>query len=1057
MQIKDIWQCCYGHDNGWGVLYNTINDDRIMKNCVEMLNRNCSVSNEQLLKNPRLSVRGVYCDELAVYVYRIQYGLVDSQNRHTSFSHAFVFPWNEQTISDPNVFLNIKDDYFRNSVEEVRSIQDHELTEDSYQLTSVLSELNIDTDDYRTLIDSVFYRLSSETERNTVYIQCDADRIQMSKILYCIFTGLPFHLRKRMSVMSCDTGNWSDAAFLFSENALGEYMHLDPGDGRNNNVLPLSQQGEMDEKDYIKEPAKILQIGMMNGVSPEHELREYFSNLDRALMSVFGINDINDENLNIAYKIANDVDYSTAGVNIDPVMELVNALSSGIECNDLFDAYITKIVKYVVNEDGHIPDRVDKYLAKHVSVSNYTDLKTIYKDYCFRQFTKLSADDQVKKLSMFDRDGFVEYANMLMMDNYTRVTLDKFYATEKLRFESWDNVTSVLTEIVDIIMNYYEVPSDIATQLKQVFFANGGDRGICEVLKGKSDRFDINEVYGELMGLKDRWPNTYQRISEILDKLYEYDLRQQTLISTYMRYINTYTLFLENDKDYLMQKVNYGKALFWSMMSAQSFSFTENYDQVVIKQDVCNRLLDLREIVNVAAQGDTDKLYQSVYEYFAVKYCSFYLEMPEEKNKVISWISSNAKKYGTYVDDIDEDWIIISSYITDREAFSMFLNVCQSMSEYERSRQISGGNAEKLAVDAYGLYEKLEDESDKKYVCKILTKKIGSLCRMKDNVTSDFQVPIDLWLIVGLYTDERRVFSIFEGDNAPKIIQYRSQDVVEDSLLLDEVIIRRAADMYMKERGPLAKLVKEWCSEYQKMKKRSHGTEKGAHRDTRMPSRQNRMVQDSYGHSSYSWEDEKQTQRSHTGMRDEQTQWAHSGMSGNQTQKPYVGMSGNQTQQPYPGMGGNQTQQSYVGMSGNQTQQPYPGVSGSQAQQSYHGMGDNQAQQPYPGMGGNQTQQPYADTDSSQTQQLIWDDHTNQLQGSGVSTQQGKTRKLSLSRDKNGINESGSGEMIFDDNAYNGGVGMNSISSHSNQSGMVNNQNDKKSKGLRLPFGKKRG
>ena len=287
MQIKDIWQCCYGHDNGWGVLYNTINDDRIMKNCVEMLNRNCSVSNEQLLKNPRLSVRGVYCDELAVYVYRIQYGLVDIQNRHTSFSHAFVFPWNEQTISDPNVFLNIKDDYFKSSVEEVRSIQNLELAEDSYQLTSVLSGLNIDTDDYRTLIDSVFYRLSSETERNTVYIQCDADRTQMSKILYCIFAGLPFHLRKRMSVMSCDIGNWSDAAFLFSENALGEYMHLDPGDGRNNNVLPLSQQGEMDEKDYIKEPAKILQIGMINGVSPEHELSEYFSNLDRALTSVF--------------------------------------------------------------------------------------------------------------------------------------------------------------------------------------------------------------------------------------------------------------------------------------------------------------------------------------------------------------------------------------------------------------------------------------------------------------------------------------------------------------------------------------------------------------------------------------------------------------------------------------------------------------------------------------------------------------------------------------------------------------------------------------------------
>lgn len=59
MQIKDVWQCCYGHDNGWQVLFNTIEDDRVAKRCTDLLNRNCQAETKFLLETPDLSTYGI--------------------------------------------------------------------------------------------------------------------------------------------------------------------------------------------------------------------------------------------------------------------------------------------------------------------------------------------------------------------------------------------------------------------------------------------------------------------------------------------------------------------------------------------------------------------------------------------------------------------------------------------------------------------------------------------------------------------------------------------------------------------------------------------------------------------------------------------------------------------------------------------------------------------------------------------------------------------------------------------------------------------------------------
>ena len=56
----------------------------------------------------------------------------------------------------------------------------------------------------------------------------------MRQILYCIYIGLPYHLRKRLSAASCETQNTSEKTLVFSINASRHQYYIVPGTGENN-------------------------------------------------------------------------------------------------------------------------------------------------------------------------------------------------------------------------------------------------------------------------------------------------------------------------------------------------------------------------------------------------------------------------------------------------------------------------------------------------------------------------------------------------------------------------------------------------------------------------------------------------------------------------------------------------------------------------------------------------------------------------------------------------------------------------------------------------------
>ena len=248
----------------------------------------------------------------------------------------------------------------------------------------------------------------------------------------------------------------------------------------------------------------------------------------------------------------------------------------------MFDDIIMKLVICVFKRPTKIPEKADAYLAKQVAQSRYNGLKDVYQEYCFQQFIKLSHEEQVRKLSSFDKDGFVEYANMLMRDQKTRVTLDQYFETEMRKVESCDNLLSVTGEIGDLETRYNRVPSETAEVLKKKYLEIHNEIAVSDALDSADDEFDKDEVYGEIVGIKDRWPQTSQKIVNIAEKLYSYDVSKSVTVSLYRKYEGVISLIFMSGDDgsELEEKLDNARTVFWEMMSPAWFPFQENYDIV---------------------------------------------------------------------------------------------------------------------------------------------------------------------------------------------------------------------------------------------------------------------------------------------------------------------------------------------------------------------------------------------------------------------------------------------------------------------------------------------
>ncbi len=242
-----IYRCCYTNaekniggtvSSGWqavavspdipGDAYNT---------CVKLQNANSAISAD--VTDERGNVLNLYeivGDGNYIYVLRTQYGLTDRLGRPNIFSHGIIFSLKDsnKVIEEPNAFLALKRTSFKESED---SAQGGGATWDRgvwLTLEAAMRQAGIGREQYAVLAKCVYAQMSDTKSSTPLYVQYDGTEEQLRAILYCVYCGIPYHMRKTIKIAASISANDKSKNIVFTENAAARQKYLIPQTGENN-------------------------------------------------------------------------------------------------------------------------------------------------------------------------------------------------------------------------------------------------------------------------------------------------------------------------------------------------------------------------------------------------------------------------------------------------------------------------------------------------------------------------------------------------------------------------------------------------------------------------------------------------------------------------------------------------------------------------------------------------------------------------------------------------------------------------------------------------------
>ena len=95
---------------------------------------------------------------------------------------------------------------------------------------------------YLTLIRCVYAQYSERKAAKPLYVQYDGAEEQMRAILYCIYMGIPYSMRRNLSVASAAAGTSKSYHLVFSADAARHGNFVVPGTGENNILTPRAER-----------------------------------------------------------------------------------------------------------------------------------------------------------------------------------------------------------------------------------------------------------------------------------------------------------------------------------------------------------------------------------------------------------------------------------------------------------------------------------------------------------------------------------------------------------------------------------------------------------------------------------------------------------------------------------------------------------------------------------------------------------------------------------------------------------------------------------------------
>ncbi len=445
---EKIMQCCYTNavketggkiSSGWqAVVVSEHIPAEAYANCVSLQNANSTIQSHMVDERGNvLNLLEITGDGAYVYVSRTQYGLTDRLGRPNMFSHAYIFPWKQEGIlSDPNVFLTLTADNFAKDEEAAARPKEALARTAPFTLERALERSGLTEETYLTLIRCVYARFMERKAAKPVFVQYDGSEEQMQAILYCVYRGLPFCVRRSLSIASSASNTTKKHHLVFSTAAAGHESYLAPQTGENNVLTPRTLR-------------RIARYGFVDYAvqNCREDMEGYFRRLEELAMEL-GDSAASDE---LVLKIAHQLlpNPSVEGMSDEELGgSLSDALRSRGYGSQRMEEYIGAMLREVCRRRISLTEEsvanLDQWLASPASA----DLADAGEQYNIYIISTLTAPDAARRLNSLPKPVFERYRQALEQSEGGLKILDCYYAGYGLAGKeiTWQALGDLLAE-----------------------------------------------------------------------------------------------------------------------------------------------------------------------------------------------------------------------------------------------------------------------------------------------------------------------------------------------------------------------------------------------------------------------------------------------------------------------------------------------------------------------------------------------------------------------------------------------------------------------------------
>lgn len=427
-----FWQCCYTNasretggtvSSGWQAVCVSPDLPRDAYTfCVKLQNANSMIRGTMTDENGEvLNLLEICGDGSYVCVVRTQYGMLDRLGRPNMFSHAFVFPCRDrQAVMDPNLFVTIANENFKDS-EKAAAVPPKALTRlPRFTIDGALELCGLTEDLYVTLIRCVYAHVSDRRSTKPLFVQYDGGEEKLRALLFAIYYGLPFSIRRQLSVASVKTENTVGFSLVFSKDAKEQELFIDPATGENSVLSPRVER-------------RIARLGFLDSAARRitlPDVQRFYSLLEEKTMELGDPVGANELMMKIAFSYIQLLEGGLEAVEDGELdARLSDALRSVSTGSSKMDAYIAHLLEEIIRRGLVLTDENEESLAQRLQAPSSPRLEEAAELYTFTRFNNLPAEEAAEKLLRMPANAFAEYRNKLLASQRGQKILDTYYAT----------------------------------------------------------------------------------------------------------------------------------------------------------------------------------------------------------------------------------------------------------------------------------------------------------------------------------------------------------------------------------------------------------------------------------------------------------------------------------------------------------------------------------------------------------------------------------------------------------------------------------------------------